>query len=87
MPVTRCNEQNDQKLRRKGVAVGAHPDILTWSVSTQEYEVYPEEEYADCLYQIGALSAFRANGLTLQHVSLTERCTTRPRRILNLRRR
>ena len=29
----------------------------------------PEEEYADCLYQIGALRAFcKANGIELQHV-------------------
>ncbi len=54
----------------KGVAVGAHPgypDLVGFG--RRNMKCTPEEEYADCLYQIGALSAFcRANGLTLQHV-------------------
>ena len=54
----------------KGVAVGAHPgypDLVGFG--RRNMKCTPEKEYADCLYQIGALSAFcRANGLTLQHV-------------------
>lgn len=54
----------------KGVAVGAHPgypDLVGFG--RRNMNCTPEEEYADCLYQIGALSAFcRANGLILQHV-------------------
>lgn len=54
----------------KGVAVGAHPgypDLVGFG--RRNMNCTPEEEYADCLYQIGALSAFcRANGLVLQHV-------------------
>ena len=54
----------------KGVAVGAHPgypDLVGFG--RRNMKCTPEEEYADCLYQIGALSAFcRTNGLTLQHV-------------------
>ena len=54
----------------KGVAVGAHPgypDLVGFG--RRNMKCTPEEEYADCLYQIGALSAFcRANGLALQHV-------------------
>ena len=53
-----------------GVAVGAHPgfpDLMGFG--RRNMKCTPEEEYADCLYQIGALSAFcRANGLCLQHV-------------------
>ena len=54
----------------KGVAVGAHPgypDLVGFG--RRNMKCTPEEEYADCLYQIGALSAFCcANGLCLQHV-------------------
>ncbi len=54
----------------KGVAVGAHPgypDLVGFG--RRNMKCTPEEEYADCLYQIGALSAFcRTNGLSLQHV-------------------
>ena len=54
----------------KGVAVGAHPgypDLVGFG--RREMKCTPEEEYADCLYQIGALSAFCCvNGLSLQHV-------------------
>ena len=54
----------------KGVAVGAHPgypDLVGFG--RRNMKCTPEEEYADCLYQIGALSAFcRTNGLALQHV-------------------
>ncbi|MEN6379974.1 MAG: 5-oxoprolinase subunit PxpA [Synergistaceae bacterium] len=54
----------------KGVAVGAHPgypDLVGFG--RRNMKCTPEEEYADCLYQIGALSAFCcANGLCLQHI-------------------
>ncbi len=54
----------------KGVAVGAHPgypDLVGFG--RRNMKCTPEEEYADCLYQIGAISAFCcANGLCIQHV-------------------
>ena len=54
----------------KGVAAGAHPgypDLVGFG--RRNMKCTPDEEYADCLYQIGALKAFcRANGLVLQHV-------------------
>ena len=59
-----------KKTIKKGVAVGAHPgypDLVGFG--RRNMKCTPEEEYADCLYQIGALSAFcRTNGLALQHV-------------------
>ena len=45
----------------KGVAVGAHPgypDLVGFG--RRNMKCTPEEEYADCLYQIGALSASAA---------------------------
>ncbi|KEJ92243.1 LamB/YcsF family protein [Synergistes jonesii] len=55
---------------RRGVAAGAHPgypDLVGFG--RRNMKCTPDEEYADCLYQIGALKAFcRANGLVLQHV-------------------
>ena len=55
---------------KKGVAAGAHPgypDLVGFG--RRNMKCTPDEEYADCLYQIGALQAFcRANGMTLQHV-------------------
>ena len=54
----------------KGVAAGAHPgypDLVGFG--RRNMKCTPDEEYADCLYQIGALKAFcEANGLRLQHV-------------------
>ena len=53
-----------------GVAPGAHPgysDLVGFG--RRNMKCTPDEEYADCLYQIGAIQAFcRANGLELQHV-------------------
>ncbi len=53
-----------------GVAVGAHPghaDLLGFG--RRNMAVKPEEVYAYCLYQIGALRAVAgARGLALQHV-------------------
>ncbi len=55
---------------KKGVAAGAHPgypDLVGFG--RRNMQCTPEEEYADCLYQIGALQAFcRACGMELQHV-------------------
>lgn len=55
---------------KKGVAAGAHPgypDLVGFG--RRNMKCTPDEEYADCLYQIGTLQAFcRANGMTLQHV-------------------
>ena len=54
----------------KGVSPGAHPgypDLVGFG--RRNMKCTPEEEYADCLYQIGALRAFcKANGIELQHV-------------------
>jgi len=54
----------------KGVAVGAHPgypDLVGFGRRTMKCK--PDEIYADCLYQIGAISAAcRACGARLQHV-------------------
>lgn len=54
----------------KGVAAGAHPgypDLVGFG--RRNMKCTPEEEYADCLYQVGAIQAFcRANGMELQHV-------------------
>lgn len=53
-----------------GVAVGAHPgypDLVGFG--RRNIACTPEEVYADCLYQIGAIAAFcRASSLELQHV-------------------
>lgn len=56
--------------KTKGVAVGAHPghpDLQGFGRRT--LECTPQEAYAFCLYQIGALQAFcTAEKLELQHV-------------------
>ncbi len=55
---------------KKGVAVGAHPgfpDLQGFGRRTMKCT--PEDIYADCLYQIGALGSIcRAKGVELQHV-------------------
>ncbi|MDO4987695.1 MAG: 5-oxoprolinase subunit PxpA [Synergistes sp.] len=54
----------------KNVAMGAHPgypDLVGFG--RRNMNCTPDEEYADCLYQIGAAKAFcEANGVKLQHV-------------------
>ena len=56
--------------REKGVAVGAHPgypDLVGFG--RRNMNCTPDDVYAYCLYQIGALKAFcKAKGLSLQHV-------------------
>lgn len=53
-----------------GVAVGAHPGYPDLAgFGRRNMACTPDEVYSDCLYQIGAVSAFcKANGLDLQHV-------------------
>ena len=55
-----------------GVAVGAHPghsDLVGFG--RRNMAIKPEEVYAGCLYQIGALRAIAtARGVSLQHVKL-----------------
>lgn len=52
------------------VSVGAHPgypDLVGFG--RRDMTCLPDEAYSDCLYQIGAVSAFcMANGVDLQHV-------------------
>ncbi|EFC91223.1 LamB/YcsF family protein [Dethiosulfovibrio peptidovorans DSM 11002] len=54
----------------RGVAIGAHPgypDLVGFG--RRNLKCTPDQVYADCLYQIGALSAAcRATGTSLQHV-------------------
>lgn len=60
--VDRCSEL--------GVAVGAHPGYPDLAgFGRRNMACTPDEVYADCLYQIGAIAAFcNARGLELQHV-------------------
>lgn len=53
-----------------GIAVGAHPGYPDLAgFGRRNMSCTPDEVYSDCLYQIGAVSAFcKANGLDLQHV-------------------
>jgi UPF0271 protein len=53
-----------------GVAVGAHPGYPDLQgFGRRKMICSPDEIYSDCLYQIGALSAFcQARGTELQHV-------------------
>lgn len=53
-----------------GVAIGAHPGYPDLQgFGRRKMICSPEDIYTDCLYQIGALSAFcRASGTELQHV-------------------
>lgn len=63
-------ERTVQEAARTGVAVGAHPgfpDLMGFG--RREMACTPDEIYAYCLYQIGAISAMcRAKGISLQHV-------------------
>jgi len=63
-------ERTVQQAAEKGVAVGAHPgfpDLLGFG--RREMACKPDEVYAYCLYQIGALAAIcRSKGISLQHV-------------------
>jgi len=63
-------ERTVQEAAGKGVAVGAHPgfpDLMGFG--RREMACTPDEVYAYCLYQIGAISAIcRAKGMSLQHV-------------------
>ena len=56
--------------KKKKIAVGAHPgypDLVGFG--RRNMTCSPDEVYADCLYQIGALKVFcEASGLALQHV-------------------
>lgn len=55
---------------RHGVGVGAHPSFPDREhFGRREIDRTPEQIYADCVYQIGALAALaRSAGVTLQHV-------------------
>ena len=59
-----------ERCAKAGVAVGAHvgyPDLVGFG--RRNMACSPNEVYAYCVYQIGALEAFcRAAGTTLQHV-------------------
>ena len=60
-----------RKLREKRASRPARIRAIQTSSDSgrRNMKCTPDEEYADCLYQIGALQAFcRANGMTLQHV-------------------
>jgi UPF0271 protein len=53
-----------------GVAIGAHPALPDLQgFGRREMKITPDEVYAQCLYQIGALQAFvQAAGASLHHV-------------------
>jgi UPF0271 protein len=55
---------------RHGVGAGAHPSFPDReSFGRRELQRRPEEVFADCVYQIGALAGLaRAAGVTLRHV-------------------
>lgn len=67
-PVVMC--RTVELCAKRGVAVGAHisyPDLMGFG--RRGMSCSPDEVYAYCVYQIGALEAFcRASGTTLQHV-------------------
>lgn len=56
--------------RERGIAIGAHPGYPDLAgFGRRNMTCSPDEVYADCLYQVGALKIFcEANGLALQHV-------------------
>lgn len=56
--------------KQHAVAVGAHPGFMDKvGFGRREIQVTPEQVYADCLYQLGALEAFlRCADVPLHHV-------------------